>query len=109
MNTKKRHEGYMIVDHRNSPGISEEFAAEIRRSLGDDALIVGAGQTVEVKTYTCSHCQCAVIINPQRTRPHNYCPKCDHYICHKIGCNVQCLPMNKVLDELQEQRLKEKG
>lgn len=98
MRTKRSHEGYLIIDHRYSPGVSEEFV----RASGLHAPVVGAGETFEAATVTCSHCQTMVILNPLRARPRNYCSRCDHYICDNPACNLECLPMRKVLDDLRE-------
>lgn len=99
MKTKKNHEGYLLIDHRNSPGIPKEF-----QLLGvPQELIVGAGQILEIAIATCSHCQAEIILNPSRTRPRNNCPKCDHYICDKPECNIECKPIKKLIDEYLEQ------
>ena len=95
----------MLIDNRNSPGVSEEFV----RASGYDATVVGAGQTFESATITCSHCQAMVVLNPLRTRPRNYCSKCDHYICDNAWCNRECVPMKKVLDDLQNAAIKAVG
>lgn len=102
MISKKRHEGYLLIDHRNSPGVSAEFIAQ----AGLGTPVVGPGQTLEAATISCSHCQGMVILNPLRTRPRNWCYKCDHYICDNPGCNVDCVPMAKILDETQNKLFK---
>ena len=101
MRTKRSHEGYLLIDHRNSPGVSREYIA----ACGLESPAVGAGQTYESATITCSHCQGMVVINPLRTRDRGYCSKCDRYVCDLCeGIRVQtgiCLPMVQVLDNLQ--------
>lgn len=83
MSSLQRHEGYLLIDNRAS---------------GDGLL--------ESATVTCSHCHRIVVLNPDRTRPREYCAGCDHYICD--GCAAirssqpACLPFNKVLDRLQK-------
>ena len=56
--------GYIEVDHRNAaappPGVARYFEAD---------------------TYTCSHCNRVVILNPQRTRERYKCAGCSHHIC----------------------------
>lgn len=88
MRSKKRHEGYLLIDHRNSPGI------------GDMKGIF------EAATYTCKHCQVVVVINPLRTRAREYCPKCDHYICDKCGAIMartgECVTFEQIIEETQE-------
>ena len=102
MSSLRRHEGYLLIDNRFGPGVTAEFI----RSTGKDAPIVPEGAVFESATTTCSHCHTVVILNPDRTRPRNYCRKCDRYICDNPGCNVECVPLTKVFDEWQEQEFK---
>lgn len=83
------HTGYLLIDNRASPGVSEEF---IRKS-GKLAPVVPEGMLFEADTYTCSHCSTIVIKNPLRERPRNVCRKCMKIICDNPGCNSECLPM----------------
>jgi hypothetical protein len=92
--------GYLIVDHRDSPGLTPADVAHV-----PGAIPVGAGSLLERDVLTCSHCQRGVILEPLRTRDRGYCPKCDHYICDacetirvKTGA---CVPMVQQLDQLQ--------
>lgn len=73
----KRHEGWLMIDHRASPGIPTEMALR----MGLDPKLVGEGGFMEAATFTCKHCGCAKLKNPKRTRPRGYCRLCDHYIC----------------------------
>lgn len=66
------HEGYLMVDHRASPGIP-----------GDP--LRGEGKLFETKTNHCNHCGTVVIMNPLRKRERAYCSKCDMYICDNCG------------------------
>ena len=70
--SKQIHEGYIIVDHRASPG------------LPNDPLR-GEGTLFEAKTNHCNHCGTVVILNPLRTRERSYCSKCDKYVCDQCG------------------------
>lgn len=102
MSSKKRHEGYLMVDHRNSPGVSEELIREaIAGGINCPVYSSGPGQLSEVGFVSCSHCGITVVLNPKRTRPRGYCAKCDHYICDNPGCHLECRPIKKVFDELQ--------
>lgn len=83
MRTKRSHEGYLLIDHR--------------------ATHEG---TFESATITCAHCHRIVVLNPQRTRERGYCSRCDHYICDSPECNLECNPLKKVLDTIQEQALR---
>ena len=65
MSTEKAREGYLMVDHRASPGLPPELAV----SLGLDPKLVGEGKLMEAATLTCSHCKGALLKNPLRVRP----------------------------------------
>lgn len=94
---KRAREGYLLIDHRNSPGVP----AEMMVALGLDP---GAGRgTWESPTVSCCHCNTVVILNPLRTRARGYCPKCDGYVCDSPGCSAECRPFEKTLDDLQAQ------
>lgn len=81
-----RKEGYLLVDNRANGGGLEEAA-----------------------TSTCSHCQNVVVLNPDRTRPRNYCRSCDHYICDLCAGaawrTLTCTPIAKTFDQAQERAL----
>lgn len=105
--SKRRQEGYLLIDNRFGPGVSEEF---IRKS-GRDAPVVGEGQMFEAPTITCAHCHTVLVVNPARTRERGYCRKCDHYICDNCSLIAhfnggKCVPMSKVLDEVQNASFK---
>src|SRR5215469_13220023 len=76
-----RQMGELIVDHRASPGLPEDFA----RLVGYDPAQVGEGKIYEVKTLCCSHCGGCAIPNHFRTRERARCLECNniegHYIC----------------------------
>ena len=80
MNSLRSHEGYFLMDHRNSPGVPDSVVVQ-------EGLLPGAGRGVfESATFTCSHCQVVVVLNPDRSRDRGYCRKCDHLICD--GCET---------------------
>lgn len=85
----RRDGGYLIIDHRNSPGLPEEVAL----AMGLDPKLVGAGKILEASTVTCAHCKGTVMKNPLRTRERTYCPKCRdtsdnaRYVCD--GCALE--------------------
>lgn len=75
MNTK---EGYILVDHRASPGLPEDIAI----ASGYDPKLCGEGKMYESKTLTCGHCKIVLVKNLLRFRPRETCAKCGHhYIC----------------------------
>lgn len=100
MTSLRQHAGYFVVDHRESPGVS---LADFPLGVPPGTVLVGKGQMFEADVLTCSHCQRAVLLNPARERPRGYCAKCNHYICDTPACNVDCQPIKKLLDDLQNQ------
>jgi hypothetical protein len=78
---KHIHEGYLMVDHRASPGLTPEQA----RTLGYSPQHVGEGQLFETKTNHCCHCGTVVIMNPDRIRERAKCQACNKYICDMCG------------------------
>jgi hypothetical protein len=99
MFSKRELEGYLEIDHRESPGITPELAAKI----GCGTIPVGAGQTLKAATYNCPYCEALIVRNPERERERAYCRKLDRYICD--GCDlkrklgVELKPMKQVIDE----------
>ena len=97
MSSLRRHEGVMLIDNRNSAGISDEQMV----ALGYP---VGAGRGLyESATYTCSHCCAVVIIEPKRTRAREFCRGCDSHICDPCGImkakTLACKTMTQIVDE----------
>jgi hypothetical protein len=79
-NSKRSKEGYLMVDNRAAyMPVPEEM-------LRASNMPIEAGKGLfETATYTCSHCQYVVVMNPQRTREREYCRACDNYICDGCG------------------------
>lgn len=64
--------GYLEVDQRNvgapmPPGVQRYF---------------------ECDTYTCSHCQVVVVLNPLRKRERYKCKGCSHHICDNCAAEM---------------------
>lgn len=78
-----RHNGYLMLDHRASPGLPESMARPIGAPTGS--------KLFETETLWCAHCSTPYLKNPARTRPREYCKKCDEYICDFCG-NAAALP-----------------
>lgn len=70
-NSRRSQEGYLMVDHRASPG----FTPEMRLFPAPE------GTLFETRTLHCPHCGCCVVVNMDRTRERGHCYQCDHYIC----------------------------
>lgn len=91
-----------MVDHRASPG------------LGPKGSPLGEGSLFEAATYTCSHCQKIVVLNPIRIRERGYCPKCDHYICDlceaaRVAASGDCHTWDQKAIEIQEKATRDEG
>lgn len=93
--------GYLMVDHRASPGLPEDVA----RAVGYDPKLCVEGKIFEADTLTCSHCKGVVVKNPLRTRERHSCLKCgNHFICD--GCAFRATlpdyshtPFDKALED----------
>lgn len=91
----KSKEAYLLIDHKNSPGISEEFARQ--HNLPGPA--VGAGKVFESAISVCHCCTGDIILNPNRSRPREWCMKHDAYLCD--GCALvrrltgDCVPIKE--------------
>ncbi len=94
------HNGYLIIDHSNSPGIPDSMAPQIA-ALG--GVPVPGNTVVELDTWTCKHCQAVVLKNPDRTRPREVCRKCMAVVCDK--CVLWCEPFSKLTDALLDGKL----
>lgn len=78
MSVQRKQQGYLMVDHRASPGLPEDVAIQ----AGMDPKQAGEGKFFEADTLTCAHCKAVVVKNPLRVRERANCPKCSHhYIC----------------------------
>ena len=105
--SKRRHEGVIIVDHRFSPGLTDETIYKTN-TWSNAKMPIGSGQgMLEMATFSCSHCPNVVYIHPLRNRPRGYCRKCDHYVCD--SCEAKramdggmCKTYKQQCDELQE-------
>jgi hypothetical protein len=102
VNSKKSHEGYMLIDHSASPGLSDEVCVS-------QGLPSGAGKAVfETATFTCSHCEAVVVKHPFRERARGYCRKCDHYICDvceakRVASAGECYPFKAMVADMLEE------
>ncbi len=97
----RSHEGYLLLDSRGTPGLTD---AQVDAA----GLPAGAGKGLfETATYTCSHCQFVVVMEPKRTRERAYCRGCDHLICDGCGAlkaaGAACKTFSQFVDEILEQ------
>jgi hypothetical protein len=100
MKTKRSAEGYLLIDHSASPGLTE---AEAHRG----GLPVYAGRGLyETSVVNCGHCQKGIIVHPLLMRDVPTCSKCDSYVCESCKLTAvvtgACIPFTRVVDETQE-------
>src|SRR5205823_4513732 len=104
--SKRDLEGYIEINHKDSPGISPELAAQVGRGT----IPVAAGQVFQAAATTCPYCERLVIRNPLRERERAYDAKTDRYICddcalvRKLGGELK--PMKQVIDEFMDKAAK---
>ncbi len=91
------HNGYLIIDHRNSPGIPDDLIPQVA-ALG--GVPVPGGQVGEVDTWTCAHCNAIVLKRPERTRPREVCRKCMKVVCDNH--NLWCEPFAQLADAISD-------
>ncbi len=78
-------EGYLFVDHRNSPGVE------------------GLPKVFETSSFTCSHCHGQVLMNPHRARMRGLCPGCRSVLCDRCeairAVTLKCKTMDQIIEE----------
>jgi hypothetical protein len=97
-NSKRSKEGYLMIDNRAA------YMPVPDKDLHENNLPPEAGRGLfETSTYTCSHCESIVVMNPMRTREREYCRGCDSYICDGCGYEKKqgkpCKTMKQIIDE----------
>jgi len=100
LHSNRSQEGWLFIDHRNSPGITQEDLLTVPMPMRQE--FQATQGLFESPTVRCCHCGTMVIINPQRTRARGYCAKCDHYYCDNVWCHDGCHPFMQQVDEAQE-------
>lgn len=103
----RRQQGYLMVDHRASPGLTEEQA----RACGYDPLFCKEGKLYEADTLTCAHCKTPVVKSPTRVRPRAECFQCGvKFICD--ACDYERTlpdyvhaPFEKIAEEIIRKEL----
>jgi len=107
--TKRSHEGELFIDHRASPGFTDEQAIK----LGYIPSALSEGKVFEAPTMGCNHCGTVVIMNPKRTRDREYCSNCDMYICdncaleRKLPDYTHKTHRQKIFEQLNLAQIKE--
>jgi NAD-dependent SIR2 family protein deacetylase len=64
----------------------------------------------EYDTYTCSHCNRVVVMNPERKRERYKCRGCEHHICDECAAlrtaGAPCRTITQWFDEIRTQEEK---
>lgn len=94
-----------MLDNRNSQGVSDELMVA-------SGMPIGAGRGLfESATFTCSHCNAVVVLNPKRTRERGFCRGCNQCICDACtalkAVNFECKTMKQIIDETLETAVKQ--
>ncbi len=88
--TENTNLGYLMVDNRAS----------------GDAPPGCRGALFEAATYTCTHCQRVVVMNPERKRERYKCSGCTHMICDDCGAKrasgAPCKTWAQLIEEYAE-------
>jgi hypothetical protein len=88
--------GYVEVDHRATPG---------------NLIPAGLPRHFEADTYTCTHCQRVVVLNPLRKRERYKCGGCNHHICDDCAAarvnGAACKTWAQVVDEIAERAIRQ--
>lgn len=96
----KKANGYLMVDHRASPGLPEDVA----RAVGYDPKLCGEGKVYEADSLYCVNCYSHVIKNPLRTRERGsykgqyVCDGCAYLLSQPDYVHV---PIAKLIDDVK--------
>jgi hypothetical protein len=101
MFSRRELEGYVMVDHRESPGFTPQEAAQ----AGFRNLPVGKGTKFQGITYRCSHCEAQIVLEiKNRDKSPGHCSKCDRNLCKRCALVWKltgvCRPFNQIIDEM---------
>ena len=104
--SKRMSAGYLMIDHRHSPGLSDDQIAQ-------SGLPPGAGRGLYEEAFvSCSHCQAVILLRHDRTRPRAHCSGCDRYICDgcefkRVNLGEGCKTAAQQIDEILERAIKD--
>lgn len=96
-------EGYLELDHRESPGFTPE---QCKAARFGHTMPVGS-KRFQLKTYTCCGCQRQIIVNPERERARNYCRKCDRYMCDDCSLSFKLTGEHKSFKQIIDEYLED--
>jgi hypothetical protein len=106
MFSKRELEGYLEIDHRESPGVNPEDVPV----LAGIRMAVPGGTRGQFPAVKCHVCERLIVMNPLRTRDRSWCSKHDAYECDdcaaKRARTGECKPFSQVIDEFLNQAAK---
>jgi hypothetical protein len=94
----------------SSHGLPGMGYLEIDQRASGVPVVGNASAHAEFDTYTCTHCNAVVVMNPQRRRERYKCMGCNHHICD--GCaaekaaGAECITMQQRYEESLKSFLK---
>lgn len=106
MQSKRQQAGYLALDHRDSPGLTE---AQVRAT--NPQFKQGAGRGLyETNVVHCAHCQKGLVVHPLLMADLPYCHLCDRYVCPSCKTTMvvsgRHMPFSKLADLVQDAALK---
>ena len=100
--SKFQNTGYLQIDHRESPGLTNTEIRNFGSHLPPDM----GRMNFETAVVKCWHCQTMIMLNPLRERHRHFCHGCDRYICNQCYAAYKatgvCKPFTKVIEEILE-------
>jgi hypothetical protein len=106
MRNKRSQEAYLLIDHRNSPGITAEFMQKNKI----DGPAVGKGTYFESAMTVCHCCQADIVLNPNRSRDREWCMQHDAYLCDRCALTRRltgsCVPLKQRIADIFNRLIK---
>ncbi len=86
---------------------------ELDQRAVDAPLPAGVPKYFECDTYTCSHCQVVVLMNPERARERYKCAGCNHHICDNCAADsaagIPCKTFAQKVEAEMERAIRQPG
>lgn len=93
MFSKREREGYVLIDHTDSPGFT---CADVGPAAAE---LFGPGKKFEGGMLKCHRCDKQTILNPLRTRERGYCSRHDAHLCDECALTVKMIGVCQSFDE----------
>ena len=94
----------LIISDGNPRGLGY---LEVDQRASGVPVSMGMGSHFEADTYTCTHCEAVVVMNPMRKRERYKCVSCNHHICDpcaaKKAAGEPCVTYRQKVEQYLEQ------